>query len=260
MKLCRFQVPGSNEQQVYTGVLEGNTVHEVSSQWPVAGARTGRAWPLDQVRLAVPVVPSKIVCVGRNYKMHVAEMGKQLPTEPLIFFKPPSSLLPLGGTIELPPDLGRIDYEGELGVVIGRRCSQLGPDADVTPYLAGFTCLNDVSARELQKKDGLFARAKGFDTFCPLGPVIETELDWKQARVQTRLNGELKQNGAVSDMIFPVDVLVRFISQVMTLLPGDVIATGTPEGVSPLKAGDVVEVSVEGIGKLSNAVAARGAR
>ncbi|HVB99503.1 MAG TPA: fumarylacetoacetate hydrolase family protein [Candidatus Dormibacteraeota bacterium] len=260
MKLCRFQVTGSNEQKVCTGVLDGNTVHEVSSEWPIAGSRTGRQWALDQVHLVTPVAPSKIVCVGRNYKMHVAEMGKTLPTDPLIFFKPLSSLIAPGETIELPPDLGRIDYEGELGVVIGRRCSQLGPDEDVAPYLLGFTCVNDVSARELQKKDGLFARAKGFDTFCPLGPVIETELDWKQARVQTRLNGELKQNGAVSDMIFPVDMLVRFISQVMTLLPGDVIATGTPEGVSPLKAGDVVEVSIEGIGKLRNPVAARGAR
>ena len=260
MKLCRFQVPGSREQQICTGVLEGSTVHEVSSQWPVAGSRTGRQWPLDQVRLTVPVVPSKIVCVGRNYKGHVAEMGKTLPTEPLIFFKPPTSLIAVGDTIELPPNVGRIDHEGELGVVIGRRCCQLGPDADVTPYLAGFTCLNDVSARELQKKDGLFARAKGFDTFCPLGPVIETELDWRKSRVQTRLNGELKQDGAFSDMIFPVEVLVRFISQVMTLLPGDVIATGTPEGVSPLKPGDVVEVSIEGIGQLRNPIAARGAR
>lgn len=260
MKLCRFQVPGSNEGSVCTGVVEGNTVHEVSSQWPVAGSRTGRQWPLDQVRLVAPVVPSKVIGVGRNYKMHIAEMGKTAPSEPLLFLKAPSSIIGPGDTIELPPNLERIDYEGELGVVIGRRCYRLDPKEDVTPYLAGYTCVNDVSARDLQKKDVVFGRAKGFNTFCPLGPVIETEIDWKQARVQTRLNGELKQNAAATDMIFGVDELIHFISGVMTLLPGDVIATGTPEGVSPLKPGDVVEVSIEGIGKLNNSVKARGAR
>jgi 2-keto-4-pentenoate hydratase/2-oxohepta-3-ene-1,7-dioic acid hydratase in catechol pathway len=201
--------------------------------------------------------PSKIVGMARNYRKHAEEMGKVVPQEPLIFLKAPSSIIGPGDTIELPPESSRVDYEGELAVVIGRRCSRLGPDEAIEPYIAGYTCLNDVSARDFQKKDGLFARAKGYDTFCPMGPVMETEFDWKKARLETLVNGKQHQYGDSSEMIFSIDAQMRFISNVMTLLPGDVIATGTPEGVGTLAAGDVVEVVIEGIGKLSNPVAMR---
>ena len=257
MKVCRFQALDPGERTVCMGIIEGNQVQETSREWPGPASRTGREWPLDRVRLLAPETPSKIVCLARNYKRHAAEMGGQAPSEPVIFLKPPSALIGPGDTIELPPDSQRVDFEGELAVVIGRRCARLGFEENIGPYVAGFSCLNDVTARDLQKKDGQFGRAKGFDTFCPLGPVIETEFDWTQARIETRVNGELRQTGAAAEMIFPVDQVVRWISRIMTLLPGDVIATGTPEGVSPLIAGDVVEVSIEGIGRLQNPVAAR---
>ncbi|HVB32897.1 MAG TPA: fumarylacetoacetate hydrolase family protein [Patescibacteria group bacterium] len=260
MKLCRFHTLDSSERKACAGVVEGNFVHEVSGEWPGAGSRTGRQWQLDRVRLLAPVVPSKIVCLARNYKLHAAEVGKPAPSEPVIFLKAPSAVIGPGDTIEMPPESARVDHEGELAAVIGRRCSRIGPGEEIDSYLAGFCCLNDVTARDLQKKDGHYARSKGYDTFCPLGPVIETGFDWKQARIQTRVNGELRQDGVASDMIFPVDEVVRWISQVMTLLPGDVIATGTPAGISSLAPGDLVEVSIEGIGRLGNPVAARSAR
>jgi 2-keto-4-pentenoate hydratase/2-oxohepta-3-ene-1,7-dioic acid hydratase in catechol pathway len=212
--------------------------------------------PLSAVRLLAPVEPSKIVCIGRNYREHAKELNHPIPTEPLFFLKPPSSLIGPGDEIRRPVSLSqRVDYEGELGVVIGRRCYRLRDDDDVRPYILGYTCVNDVTARDLQNKDVQWTRAKGFDTFCPVGPVVAEDLDpWKGVRVQTRVNGELRQNGTTTDFLFPLDVLVRFISQVMTLEPGDLIATGTPVGVSPLQAGDTVEVTVEGVGSLANPV------
>jgi 2-keto-4-pentenoate hydratase/2-oxohepta-3-ene-1,7-dioic acid hydratase in catechol pathway len=260
MKLCRFRpldVPGD---EVRTGVVEAGSVHEVRGDWPSAGSRTGKNWPLDRVRLLAPVTPSKIVCLGRNYKLHAAETKTSVPSEPLIFLKPPSSVIGQDDTIELPPDVGRVDYEGELAIVIGRRCFGLSEGEDFRPYVAGYTCLNDVSARELQNKDVLYDRAKGFDTFCPLGPVIETDLDWRKATIQTLVNGAQKQSAPASDMIYQVDLLVGWISRIMTLLPGDVIATGTPEGIGPIVANDVVEVVIEGIGRLRNPVSNRGAK
>src|ERR1700678_2250891 len=209
-----------------------------------------------ETRLLAPVRPSKIVCVGRNYREHAAELGNEVPTEPLLFFKPPSSLLPTAGTILRPKASERTDYEGELGVVISRRCHQLADSEDVRPYILGYTCVNDFTARDLQKKEPQWVRGKGFDTFCPVGPLVSDGLDpWAGVQVETRVNGELRQSGNTKDFIFPLDVLIRYISQIMTLEPGDLIATGTPAGVGPVVAGDAVEVSIEGIGGLHNPVA-----
>jgi 2-keto-4-pentenoate hydratase/2-oxohepta-3-ene-1,7-dioic acid hydratase in catechol pathway len=257
MKLCRFRILDSSERKVMGGIADDGRVYETAGEWPSALSRTGRQWALDRVQLLAPVEPSKLVCAARNYRMHAAEMNSAAPTEPAIFIKAPSSVIGPGEAIELPSDSARIDFEGELAVVIGRRCKGLGPEDDIAPYVAGFTCINDVTARDFQKRDGIYGRAKSFDTFGPLGPVIETEFDWKQARVETRLNGELRQSGSATEMIFPLDMLMRWISRIMTLLPGDVIATGTPAGVSPIVPGDTVEISIEGIGKLRNPVKAR---
>jgi 2-keto-4-pentenoate hydratase/2-oxohepta-3-ene-1,7-dioic acid hydratase in catechol pathway len=190
--------------------------------------------------------------VGRNYREHAAELGNDVPAEPLIFLKPPSAIIAPDEAIVMPAVSKRVDYEGEIAIIIGRRCSQLADAADVRPYIAGFTCLNDVTARDLQKTDGQWTRAKGFDTFCPFGPVLETELDLAAATIETFVNGQKKQSNRASEMIFSVDVIIRWISRVMTLLPGDVIATGTPSGIGPLASGDVVEVAVGGVGTLRN--------
>ena len=210
---------------------------------------------LAEAMLLAPVCPSKIVCVGRNYREHAAELGNEVPTEPLIFFKPPSSLLAPGAQVRRPRIAERVDHEGELGVVIAKKCYQLADDEDVRPYVLGYTCVNDVTARDLQKKDGQWTRAKGFDTFCPAGPLVTSEIDpWAGIAVETRVNGEVRQEGNTRDFIFPLDVVIRYISQVMTLLPGDLIPTGTPQGVGPVLAGETMEVMVEGIGTLSNPV------
>jgi 2-keto-4-pentenoate hydratase/2-oxohepta-3-ene-1,7-dioic acid hydratase in catechol pathway len=220
------------------------------------GARhpAGRSWPLDAVRLLPPVLPSKIVCVGRNYPEHAAELGNPVPQEPLIFLKPPSSVIGPEDAIRLPEISERVDYEGELAAVIGRTCFRLTPQQDVSSFVAGYTCLNDVTARDLQKKDVQFTRAKSFDTFCPIGPVIETELDFASSWLETRVNGQRRQAGRPAEMLFPVDLILRWITQVMTLFIGDVVALGTPPGVGPLRANDVVEVEVSGIGILRNPV------
>jgi 2-keto-4-pentenoate hydratase/2-oxohepta-3-ene-1,7-dioic acid hydratase in catechol pathway len=212
--------------------------------------------PLAEVTLHAPVQPSKIVCIGRNYREHAAELGHGVPVEPLIFLKPPSSVLAPGRTIIRPKISSRVDHEGELGVVIGKRCRSLESGEDVRPYILGYTCVNDVTARDLQNKDGQWTRAKGFDTFCPVGPIVTDELDpWAGVELETRVNGETRQQGNTRDFIFLLDVVIRHISQVMALFPGDLIATGTPKGVGPLRAGDVVEVTVQGIGTLRNPVA-----
>jgi len=199
------------------------------------------------------------VCVGRNYREHAAELGNAVPKEPLIFLKPPSSILAPGEPIILPAVSQRVDFEGELGVILSHRCSHLSPGEPTQPYILGYTCLNDVTARDLQKLDVQFTRAKGFDTFCPFGPVLETALPAAGFALETFVNGARKQSGHTSEMIFSVDAIIRWISQVMTLEPGDVIATGTPSGVGPLAAGDVVEIRISGIGALSNPVVASGA-
>jgi 2-keto-4-pentenoate hydratase/2-oxohepta-3-ene-1,7-dioic acid hydratase in catechol pathway len=198
--------------------------------------------------------PSKIVGVGRNYADHAKELGNDAPAEPILFLKPPSALLAPGGTIVRPAMSQRVDYEGELAIVIGREAKNVRA-AEWRDYVRGFTCANDVTARDLQKKDVQFTRGKSFDTFCPLGPHIETELDPSRLSIRTRVNGVLKQDGNTAQMVFACDVLIEFISAVMTLFPGDVILTGTPAGVGPLAAGDTVEVEIEGIGTLRNVVA-----
>jgi len=215
---------------------------------------------LDNFTLLAPVVPGKIICVGRNYREHAAELGNEVPKEPLLFFKPPSSVIGPDAAIESPAVSSRVDYEGELGVVIGKRARDLRDDEEVGSYIRGYVCVNDVTARDLQKTDGQWARAKGFDTFCPVGPCLVSAegIDPSAGvRVTTRLNGDIKQSGSTRDLIFDVPFLLRYISRIFTLEPGDLIATGTPAGVGPMQPGDSVEVEIEGIGFLRNSVAAR---
>ena len=215
------------------------------------------AIPLSTAALLAPVTPSKIICVGRNYREHVLELGNEIPAEPLLFFKPPSSLERPGGVVVLPALSERVDFEGELALVIGRRTRNLKPEDDWSEVLRGFTLANDISARDLQKKDVQWARAKGFDTFCPVGPVVTDELDLDAGVIiETRVNGELRQQASTHDFIFPVPVLLRYISAAFTLEQGDLILTGTPSGVGPLKPGDRVEVSIAGLGVLANTVEA----
>lgn len=223
---------------------------------PWLGAKlTSDTLPFREAALLCPVMPTKIVCVGRNYAAHAKELGNEVPKEPLLFFKPPSSLLGPGGTIELPPQSERVEHEAELGVVIGRTCRRVSPDQAMAAVF-GYTCVGDITARDLQKKDGQWTRAKGFDTFCPAGPWIETDLDPADLRVQCSVNDSLRQDGRTRDMIFPVATLISYISQAMTLEPGDLIATGTPEGVGPLVRGDGLAIEIEGIGLLRVQVSA----
>jgi 2-keto-4-pentenoate hydratase/2-oxohepta-3-ene-1,7-dioic acid hydratase in catechol pathway len=206
------------------------------------------------MKILDPIRPSKIVCVGRNYREHAAELGNKMPDEPLLFLKAPSAIISSGGEIVLPGASQQVEHEGELGVVIGRIARNIGSEEDPFSYVMGYTCVNDVTARDLQRKDVQFTRGKSFDTFCPVGPWIETDVDPTNATVETRVNGEVKQKGNTADMAFPVAFLIRYISEIMTLYPGDLIATGTPAGVSRLKPGDTVEVEVSGIGTLVNRV------
>jgi 2-keto-4-pentenoate hydratase/2-oxohepta-3-ene-1,7-dioic acid hydratase in catechol pathway len=199
------------------------------------------------------LVPSKIIGIGQNYRAHAIEMGKGLPEEPLMFLKPRSALISDGAAIARPAGFERVDYEGELGVVIGKRCARVGK-AEALDVVLGYTCVNDVTVRDLQKKDGQWARAKGFDTFCPIGPRIVPGLDPRNLRITTRVNGAVKQDSSTSDLIFDVATLISFCSQYMTLEAGDVISTGTPAGVGNLMPGDVCEIEIEGIGVLRNPV------
>jgi 2-keto-4-pentenoate hydratase/2-oxohepta-3-ene-1,7-dioic acid hydratase in catechol pathway len=198
--------------------------------------------------------PSKIVCVGRNYAEHAKELGNQVPTEPLLFLKAPSAVISDGEVIRIPPQSAQVEHEGELGVVIGRTCKGLSENDDPLEYVLGYICVNDVTARDIQRKDVQFTRGKSFDTFCPIGPMIESELDTSDLRVITRVNGAVKQDGRTSQMVFPIPYLIRYISNQMTLMEGDIIATGTPSGVSRLVSGDICEVEIEGIGTLRNPV------
>lgn len=216
----------------------------------------GEALPLSTVRLLPPVVPGKIVAVASNFRDHAAEMGRDLPEEPRLFLKPNTAVIGDGESIRIPLDVGRVDYEAELGVVIGRTLIDATPEEAMEGVL-GYTCVNDVTARALQKKDGVFGRAKGFDTFCPLGPWIVTGLDPSNLRIRTWVGEELRQDGSTASMVFDVPTLISFISKVMTLVPGDVISTGTPAGVGPLTANATVKIQIEGIGQLTNDVVPR---
>jgi 2-keto-4-pentenoate hydratase/2-oxohepta-3-ene-1,7-dioic acid hydratase in catechol pathway len=253
MRLLRFRFA----DRIATGVSEygSDTIRVLKGTFFEDPLPTGEEIPFDDVRLLAPVLPSKAVCVGKNYAAHAAEFGMEVPEEPLVFLKPSTAVIGPHDPIRLLPISRRIDYEGELAVVIGRIGRNVRSE-DAFKHILGYTCANDVTLRDLQKTDDQWARAKGFDGSCPLGPWIETDLDPTDVRVETRLNGEVRQAGQTSDMVFGVATLIEYITAFMTLLPGDVLLTGTPEGVGPLAAGDLVEVEVDGIGTLANPVQA----
>jgi len=267
MRYCRFQFNGQPQYGLVETMAGRDAIVRILLMPPedadgdMESLRTRRieAIPLEEAALLVPVRPTKIVCMGRNYREHAAELGNEVPKEPLIFLKATSSLLPPGGIVRRPKISERVDYEGELGVVIGKTCYQPRADEDIRQYILGYTCVNDVTARDLQNKDGQWTRAKGFDTFCPVGPLVTDEIDpcfgvGAGVGVETRVNGAVRQQGNTRDFIFPLEVVIRYIAQTMTLFPGDLIPTGTPAGVGPVIAGDVMEVSVEGVGTLRNPV------
>ncbi|MFI8594117.1 fumarylacetoacetate hydrolase family protein [Microbacterium sp. NPDC078428] len=251
MKIVRF----SHEESIRYGVVDETDIVVLAGDPLFAGFdTTGQRVPLREVQLLAPVIPrSKVVGVGRNYRDHAAELGNEAPAEPLLFFKPNTSVIGPGDAIVRPGISERVDFEGELVAVIGRVARNVSVE-DAAGYVFGYTIGNDVTARDLQKSDGQWARAKGFDSFCPIGPAIETDLDLAQARIVTRVNGEVKQDGPVSDMIHSVAEVIAYASAAFTLLPGDLIMTGTPAGVGPIVAGDVVEIEIPGLGLLRNPV------
>ena len=250
MRYLRFH----HKDFVGYGRLEGDLIRAIEGDLFGTYKVTETTVPFAAARLLAPCLPTKIVAIGVNYKDHAAEFKKELPSEPLIFLKPPSALLAPEEAIVYPEGVTkRVDYEGELAVVIKKRARHVTIE-QAAAAIFGYTCCNDVTARDLQKKDGQWSRAKGFDTFCPLGPVIATDVEPSQLRIRTLLNGDIKQDAPVSAMLFDVPTLVSYVSKVMTLLPGDIITTGTPSGVGPMQRGDVVEVWIEGIGRLRNRV------
>ncbi len=249
MQIVRFKAGGKTRY----GALEGGAVVEYTGT-PFALFRRGRRrYPLTQTVLLAPVVPSKIVAVGLNYRDHAKEMHLPLPDEPRIFLKPTTAIVGPDDPIVYPPQSRRVDHEAELAVVMKRRCRNV-PAARAREYVLGYTCLNDVTARDLQQRDGMPSRAKAFDTFCPIGPCIATDIDPNAVTIEAWVNGGLRQSSSTKELIFSVEEIVARVSEVMTLLPGDVIATGTPPGVGPLEPGDRVEVRIEGIGSLRNTV------
>jgi 2-keto-4-pentenoate hydratase/2-oxohepta-3-ene-1,7-dioic acid hydratase in catechol pathway len=244
-----------HDREVGFGIVEDDLVAAIGPH-PFGPFRyTGERLALGEVRLLAPVLPSKVVAVGRNYADHARELGNEVPGEPIIFLKPSTAVIGQGDAIVRPGDVGRVDYEGELAVVVGHLARRLDP-ADAIQAVLGFTCANDVTARDLQTRDEQWTRAKGFDTFCPLGPWIETDLDSSDLAIRTLVNGEPRQQSRTSLLERDVATLLAFITRVMTLLPGDVVLTGTPAGVGPLAPGDEVAVEVEGIGVLANPVVA----
>jgi 2-keto-4-pentenoate hydratase/2-oxohepta-3-ene-1,7-dioic acid hydratase in catechol pathway len=245
----------SHQGEVGFGVHEDETVAAISPHPFGAFEYTGQRLPAGEVRLLAPVLPSKVVAVGRNYAEHARELGNEVPPTPVLFLKPSTAVVGTGDPIVRPEGVGQVDYEGELAVIVGKLVRRLQPD-DAIQAVLGFTCANDVTARDLQRTDGQWTRAKGFDTFCPLGPWIETDLDSSDLAISTLVNGETRQQARTSQLEHGVADLLAFVSRVMTLLPGDVLLTGTPAGVGPLAAGDRVEVEVEGIGVLANEVMA----
>ena len=233
----------------YFARFEGSTAHLLSDPPWLLGEHGAGSIPLEDGALLCPVQPSKIVCIGRNYAAHAKELGHEVPAEPLLFLKPPSALVGPGGVVRLPPESARVEHEAELAVVIGERARNVGKDRALA-HVFGYACACDVTARDLQRKDVQFTRAKGFDTFCPVGPWIETELDPKKLRIQCRVSGQTRQDGSTEGMLFDVPTIVSYVSRMMTLEPGDLILTGTPEGVGPLVGGDALEVEIERIGVL----------
>ncbi|BDG03940.1 fumarylacetoacetate hydrolase family protein [Anaeromyxobacter oryzae] len=249
MRICRFRRSGVERY----GAIEGTSVRPLSAAPWAGGLADGAPVPLAEVTLLAPVEPTKVVCVGRNYVAHAKELGNEVPKIPLIFLKPSTSVVGPQDAIRCPEQSREVHHEGELGVVLGRTLTR-ATAAEAREAVFGYTCLNDVTARDIQREEKQFTRAKGFDTFCPVGPVVETAFDPLDASVVCRVNGDERQRGYTRDMAFDVYALLAFISGVMTLLPGDVVATGTPEGVGPIRRGDWVEVEVPGIGVLRNPV------
>jgi 2-keto-4-pentenoate hydratase/2-oxohepta-3-ene-1,7-dioic acid hydratase in catechol pathway len=249
MKLARYIY----ENRACYGVLEGDILHELAGS-PFDGIeKQGRKCELGEVELLPPVFPQKIVAVGLNYRDHAEEFSLDMPDEPVLFMKPPTALLAPGGEIVYPAMSKRVDYEAELVLVCGRECRNISPE-EAPAYILGYTCGNDVTARDLQVKDGQWTRAKSFDTFCPLGPFIETDIDPSGLSIELKLNGEVRQSSNTSNMAFSPADLLSFVSRIMTFLPGDVIMTGTPSGVGEMQPGDTVEVIISGLAPLRNTV------
>ncbi|MDI3543073.1 MAG: hypothetical protein PWP57_676 [Candidatus Atribacteria bacterium] len=250
MQITRFLCP--EEKTPLFGVIKDDIIEEISDPFGDIKGK-GRVFPREKVKLLSPTLPSKIVAVGLNYRHHAQELEEKIPENPIIFIKPSTATLNPEDFILLPPSSSQVDYEGELAVVIKKKARKVKV-SQVGDYILGYTCFNDVTARDLQKKDGQWTRAKSFDTFAPFGPWIETEIDPGNLNIRTYVNGNKKQDSNTRELLFPVPVIISFISEVMTLLPGDVIATGTPEGIGPLHSGDTVEVEIENIGILRNPV------
>ncbi len=248
MRIVRVHYDGD----VRYGLADDSMVTLISDE-PFAAWEADGMVALPQAQLLSPCVPTKVVCVGINYREHAREMGHALPEEPVIFMKPPTAVIGSGAEIHVPAGQSSVDYEAELAVIVGRRTHRVSAE-DAPAHILGYTCANDVTDRVYQKRDGQWTRAKGFDTFCPLGPWIETDVDPRDLAIESYVNGELRQSARTSDMIFDPFALVSFISTVMTLLPGDVVLTGTPSGIGPMVSGDTVEVRIEGIGSLINHV------
>jgi 2-keto-4-pentenoate hydratase/2-oxohepta-3-ene-1,7-dioic acid hydratase in catechol pathway len=257
MRLGRIASPDGVAFVSIEGDGDAATAREIAEHPFGTPTFTGRSWPLADTRLLAPILASKVICIGKNYAAHAAEMGGEAPENPVIFIKPNTSIIGPGVPILRPKSSDRVDFEGELAIVIGRPCRDVKAAA-AKDVILGYTIGNDVTARDQQKADGQWTRGKGHDTFCPLGPWIETELDPADLEIRTELNGEVKQRSRTSLMLHDVGDIVEWISAVMTLLPGDVILTGTPEGIGPMAAGDTVSVTVEGLGTLTNPVADRG--
>jgi 2-keto-4-pentenoate hydratase/2-oxohepta-3-ene-1,7-dioic acid hydratase in catechol pathway len=256
MKIYRFEL----KNEILFGVLKEENLHSISGSIFLKYSVGKRAIPISQVALLPPCEPTKIIGIGRNYAAHSREFGNPVPREPLLFLKPSSALIGPNGVILYPRMSERVDYEGELAVVIKKKAQQLPEGSDVEEFILGYTCFNDITARDLQAKDVQFTRAKSFDTFAAIGPCIATGLDPSGLHLKTFLNGKLKQSASTRNMIFSVPFLVRYVSNIMTLYPGDVITTGTPEGVGPMVPGDRVDVQIDGIGTLSNTVSAAESR
>ncbi|WP_430333350.1 fumarylacetoacetate hydrolase family protein [Rhodococcus sp. ACT016] len=256
MRLGRIASPDGVAFVSIEGEGDAQTAKEIAEHPFGTPTFTGRSWPLADVRLLAPILASKVICIGKNYAAHAAEMGGEAPEDPVIFIKPNTSIVGPGAPIMLPPSSNEVHYEGELAVVIGRPCKDV-PAAKARDVILGYTVANDVTARDQQRHDGQWTRAKGYDTFCPLGPWIETNLDVSDVEIKTEVDGEVKQRSRTSLLLHDIPKVIEWVSTVMTLLPGDVILTGTPEGVGPIVDGQSVSVTVEGIGTLTNPVAAK---
>jgi len=254
MKICRYEY----DNEIAFGVIKDQIISPLYNfqtfSDSIITANHGQVIKSADVKFLSPVSPSKIICVGRNYAEHAKELGNEVPQEPLLFLKAPSSIITDGKDILIPEQSNQVEHEGELAVIISRDCKNLSENDNFSEFVFGYACLNDVTARDLQRRDVQFTRAKSFDTFCPISSFIETELDAADIKITTKVNGVIRQEGRTSQMVFPIPFLIRYISNQMTLKAGDVIATGTPSGVSKLNSGDICEVEIEGIGTLQNPV------